>query len=835
MKKKALIALALLLLCLIAWKLYASYARVSAMASFGYDAQGKFIFFSFSKPVFLEKIVIEEEEYSIKREAKQDYTLRYNWKPREEYTIRLVYSRGSSILRAKAPALESALQAEARFYRASFGEERVAVAEARVFSVENDVVKAYFSPGEEERVTILRYPPVFTSRDWYEEFIRLLVQELKKAWVKVRVESRLEKADGLLVVASGAWPEGLNRDNRTIYIGGPPGEVLIRRDGSLTLGKTWEGISASHSPVSSRLNFKNSAYTTSRYTRAVAYREDGMPGVFWLGNTLIFSNTLDRGWNSVEEAVGDVVEAVLTGGFGAAAKEEFKLKGNAANFTFIAYTRIQNASGWSLTLLSDNEGVRLTGKLLGGEAEIDAPASVYPGEEVEIRALIHTKSRNLRLEITGVRSKGRGMIEEASTKGIEARMIRAVFPESGLYLVKLLDGENVLGAALIRAKSMDVKATSVKLGANGAISLKILEDGKPYTGLAELIVNGERVLKAEVINGYLSYRGELPKDARVELLLHGKSYPISIVSGKGTLPAWVKTYHLVLVAILLLSALFSALVRKRESKAVTIDIPSVWRKEEIRAKASEVLKVFELYNRRMRWEAMPLTIEEVRKALHIFGVTKGYPDMRSLRRLLDREMSISVPLRERRVPDELCVASAYGYYAPYRWERDYQSVEHLAMIRACYDWLLSHGIEAKPLTLPSNRKGYPDILAVASSEVFNRIFEASHPEGEVVIYVECESGKKPSKEAKVKLVRAFHEKLRFLADNPLNTWEKNDKEEEFVVTKVLLLVLSEELYDAYKELLFNGEDEYQELVNEILELRSKKKLFIKNVKNLFQN
>jgi hypothetical protein len=523
-----LLVLALLALSLAAWKLYSIYGRVSVEVGFGYDGSGKFIALSFSRPVFLEKVAVGDEELIVQREVGQGYTLRYNWRPREEYPLRLVYGRGSSLVRVKAPFLKDMLKGEARFYRASYGGENLAVAELKVFSVENGWVRAYFSPAveTEDRVTILRYPTVFTSQDRYEEFVNKLAEELKKAGVRVRIVKKLEDAEGLLVIANGAWPEGLSTTNKSIYVGAPPGDVLVRRDGSLSLGEVWEGTVVSRGRVDSELKFKSSAYTVSRGVETAVFREDGMPAIYRLGNTLVFSNTLDRGWESVEEAVDDVVEAVVTGGFRSWAKRTYELDGDASNLTTLMHAKIRGSDKWSITLLSENGGLKITGELEGGDAKIEGPASVYPGEEAEFRALVPGDHGNLELAITGGSGRGRGVVEDASTKGLEARRIRAVFQEGGLYLVKLLDGERVVGSALVKAKAMDVQAISIKTGERGGLYLRILEEGRPYMGPVKLLVNGEPVLEEEVEKGYLQYRGMLKEGSRVELLIHGKNYAI---------------------------------------------------------------------------------------------------------------------------------------------------------------------------------------------------------------------------------------------------------------------------------------------------------------------
>jgi hypothetical protein len=312
------------------------------------------------------------------------------------------------------------------------------------------------------------------------------------------------------------------------------------------------------------------------------------------------------------------------------------------------------------------------------------------------------------------------------------------------------------------------------------------------------------------------------------------------------LPPWIRPYHIALTVLVLLSALFSSLVRSRKSMTVTIEIPRVWNREETRAKAGDVLEVFELYNRRMRWVYLPLTLGEVQKALYLFGVARGYPDRTSVMRLLDRDMNISTPLAMRRVTDDLCVANAHGYYAPYTWEKNYQSVEHLAMIRACYEWLISRGIEAKPLTLPSYRESYPDLLAVARSEVFNQVFGASHPKGEVVTYVECETGKKSGADAGEKLLKAFRDKIHILAEkeqvNQASTAGQNgpgtgsetgeeNTDEKFSVTKALLFILSPELHEAYEALIEGDEKEQEKILGKVKKYTSESRLLVLHVED----
>jgi hypothetical protein len=820
--------------------------KPSAKASFGYDGGGKFISLSFDRPVDLEKVAVDDEEIEVYAKKVQDYTLRYNWEPNKDYTIRLVYRRGGGLLRARAPRLEARLEARARFYRASSGAQEVAAAEVELFSLENDLVRAYLSPSVERRVTILRLPTVFTSEERYGKFIRELEEELERIGIEVRVVKKLEDAEGLVVIANGAWPKGLNPNlsaSRAIYIGASPGDVLVREDGSLSLGRTWEGIVEGTSLVDSWLNFHRSAYTALEPGEALAYREDGLPGVFWLGNVLVFSNTLDRGWETAKAAVEDVVEAIVSG-FGEGAKKELRLRRDARNVTLIMSADLHGEE-WTLTLVSEGIGAVVHGELEGGMAKVEGPEGVYPGEEAEFRALVPGGRRRLVLEVTG----GMGEMEEASTKGLEARRIRTWFSEPGPQLVKLLDGEKVVGCALVMVRSIGVEVLEFERGEKGRVYLRVTEDGEVYSGPAELRVGGASLFEGEVEEGVLRYRGEVP-EGEAEVLIHGKSYPLALPEG-GFLPGWMRPYHLVLLLLAMASAAFSALVREREARWARMNLPPLPRQEPVYVKAGEVLRVFDLYNARMRWEKLPLTLEEVQRGLYLFGVSKGrYPDRDSVRRALDEVMSIFIPEVGRRVPDMLCVEKAYGYYAPYRWREDYQSIEHLAMIRIAYERLLGLGMEVRPLTLPSHGRSYPDLLAVSEPQVFSLAFGgAPADKGIIELFVECETGKKPGKEGE-KLLRALREKLPALHRQPLlrapkekekggredpqdseerDSEKKKEKEEVTQVARAMLFVLSPGLYQACQRLM---EDRQDPILLEAERLAREKRLFFANVEDL---
>jgi hypothetical protein len=823
--------------------------KPSAKASFGYDGGGKFISLSFDRPVDLEKVAVNGKEMEIYAKKVQGYTLRYNWEPDKDYTIRLVYRRGGGLLRARAPRLEARLEAGARFYRASFGAREVVAAEVELFTLENDLVRVYLSPSVVCRVTILRLPLVFTSEERYGEFIRELEEELERIGIEVKVVKKLEDAEGVVVIANGAWPEGLNPNlsaSRAIYIGAPPGDVLVREDGSLSLGSTWEGVVEDASRVESGLNFRRSAYTALEPGEALAYREDGLPGVFWLRNVLVFSNTLDRGWETAKAAVEDVVEVIVSG-FGEGEKKKLRLRKDARNITLVMSADLHGEE-WALTLVSENLGAVVRGELEGGMAKVQGPEKVYPGEEAEFRVLIPEGHRRLVLKVTG----GEGEMEEASTKGLEARRIRARFSEPGPQLVKLLDGEKVVGCALVMVRSIGVEVLEFERGKKGRIHLKITEDGEAYSGPAELRVGGVPLFEGEVKEGVFRYRGEVP-EGEAEVLIHGKSYPLTLAE-EGFLPGWMRPYHLVLLLLALASATFSALIRERETRWARMNLPPLPRQEPVYVKAGEVLRVFDLYNARMRWEKFPLTLEEVQRGLYLFGISKGrYPDRDSVRRVLDEVMSISVPEVERRVPDNLCVEKAYGYYAPYQWRKDCQSIEHLAMIRIAYERLLGLGMEVKPLTLPSYGRSYPDLLAVSEPQVFRLAFGgAPADKGIIELFVECETGKKPGKEGE-KLLRALREKLPALRREPLlrapkekekggrredsqdseerDSEKKKEKEKEEVtpVTRAMLFVLSPGLYQAYQRLMEKKQDP---VLVEAEKLTMENRLFFASVEDL---
>jgi hypothetical protein len=223
-------------------------------------------------------------------------------------------------------------------------------------------------------------------------------------------------------------------------------------------------------------------------------------------------------------------------------------------------------------------------------------------------------------------------------------------------------------------------------------------------------------------------------------------------------------------------------------------------------------------------------------------------------------MSISVPEVERRVPDSLCVESAYGYYAPYSWRKDCQSIEHLAMIRAAYEGLLGLGMEVKPLTLPSYGKSYPDLLAVSEPREFRLAFGgAPAEEGIVELLVECETGKKPGREAGEKLLQLLRDKLGALRRKPLlkepeekeeqreggepgeeergkERGEKGEREEKegekaTPVSRAMLLVLSPGLYAAYERLM---EEKQDPILLEAKRLEEEKRLFFTNVEDLLR-
>lgn len=867
-RKKIVLVLAFVALSLVFWRLYLAHGDVSARASFGYDDEGKFVAFSFDRPVYLRKVQVGDEEFPVKKEVGQSYVLRYNWKSKRDYSFRLEFKRGGVFVHAIAPVVEPRLEIEARFYHAYYGGDKVAVAETRLFSVENDVVRAYFTgaAGLAEEVVILRYPPVLTPHGVYEDFIKELSQELKKLGVRVVVSKKPRDTKGLLVIAGGAWPQQLNHAGSVIYIGASPGEVLVRADGSLTLGRRWENIIPKLGRVSGELNFRKSAYTALNPDEVVVYREDGYPGVFRIGNVLVFSNTLDLGWRNVRGAVEDVVKAVISWGFIPGAEESFRLRGDARNFTFILHAALGNENGrLGLAVVSEKTGKVLVQDALRGEATVKGPLRVYPGEETVFTAYVPGEHESLRVEITGVGGGG-AQLETEPTLGVDVRRIRASFNESGKYLVKVKDGGEFLGAALVHVRKIEVEPLRIEAGARGVISIAVMDDGEPYSGVAVLYIDGQEAMKVSVKDGLLRYHGYVPKNPEIFVDIHGKRYLVE-VSKEGLLPGWVKPYHIALTVLMVLAALFSFLVRERETRAVTITMPEAAGGKEVYVKATEVIRAFDLYNRRMRWEKLPLSLAEVQRALYLFGVCRGYPSWDSVKKLLDRDMNADIPGTKRRVPDELCVLKAYGLYAPVSWETGGQSIEHLAMIRAAYEWLLRRGVEVKALTASSFTKGYPDLVGVATADVMKAVFGYSSTWDETVLLVECETGLKSEGETVVeRLVLALSKKVRALRppeagetqeeERGNRTGEKESKSGKgggggSVVQKksnekgwryhpwllknvVLIFVLSPELYAAYKRLTEKERDS-QDLFDEVMAAIREKKAFVVSMKDIIRD
>ncbi|NOZ59194.1 MAG: hypothetical protein GXO66_06430, partial [Euryarchaeota archaeon] len=204
-----------------------------------------------------------------------------------------------------------------------------------MYSVGRDRLVVYPTGSVPEKVYLLDYPAVSTSKEEFDGFAGALSNYLSEA--DIGVHYLTEPATGrspdpvpVLVIATGALPadrdflnriqkrSGCNTTSSIFYLGTPPDGVVVDSRGNVdTSPGIFPATERSRSPVrAGTLRMKESAYTLVLQPgeEAAVKRSDGLPAVYRTGCMTVFTNTIGSGWDTPEDAAWDTFVGIVTGG-----------------------------------------------------------------------------------------------------------------------------------------------------------------------------------------------------------------------------------------------------------------------------------------------------------------------------------------------------------------------------------------------------------------------------------------------------------------------------------------------------------------------------------------
>lgn len=796
-------------------------SKINVGIAAGFDEEGKYFLIAPDRGGFLKKVVIGTSEIEVNEEAapKDPIKVYYNWEPRREYKVSAVFERGVSTAAHTAPQQRSELHPNVSFYWAGYGEQAKLTAVLDFFSVENDNVRVYLGEAFPSRVYILEYPTVLTSKNAFEKFKDALISELRKTGVSVSEVSdagEAELEEGVLISANGALPVEiaeriLNESKKegsvsVIYIGTPPGEFLVSRTGSVRSAAPWREIKKESSPAEQGgIAFKNSAYTIPN-AYPIAKRADGFPGVFRAGKVLIFSNTLDEGWSSYEDAVRDTVMAVVSNGYGAYSFRSFELKRDARRVVSLLSAeapKLENVASKnaSAVFVAERDKQLVYGKTLAGfaappEGRIELPQNALPGDVYSVLRARGNGTHHLKIE--ALRDGGKSTeFEVGRVKIMDTFVERFQFslPQPGDYLVKLVRDGDVVGSSLVHVHEIKVLTHE---SSEGTV-IRIYQDEKPYEGKVSISTDG-----AEIYSGHFKDYYAARRAGNVAVEINGVFYEPSKRTQRKFIE--LEPVHVALLAVLALVAAFNLIAGRKERIVIALHFSSPEEKQRIRIPVKRVLELFTLYNIRRSLPYTPLSAEEMQRALYLFGgLLDSYPSLEEVKQALEKMKDLK---DEKRKELKDYVEEALGVYAPKMWSIETgQGIYHMGMVKHVYDYFIRRGFLAKPIMNRSKEAGgyanLPDVIAVGNGER---------------IYVECETGRK--KDSLPELIGSYIALYEELRMNPLPESLQHYKES-------LWVVLSEELWDRYAREAWRGSENLKEWADSYAR---EGKVFVKSIK-----
>lgn len=735
---------------------------------FGYDSNGKYLIIMTKKPTKLHYIKLNNEEIARNLWVPIDGAkIRYPWSSKESYMIEAKFDNGKYRIKKKAPYIKSDIDVGSVV---STGSEIL----IQFKTIEYDRVEVFLAEPPEE-VLILDYPVVSQTKSEYDDYIGALISFLSKSRIKYRYSTSTEfKNNTIMVIAFGALPKdpefiqniriGKNC-SPVIYIGARIGSLVETPDGNIDTYQTFPGLEAIEATVKGNeyIRMKRSSYTSSYYDRSVVRRDDGKPAIYETGCALVFTSTINTGWESPEDAAWDTFMAIISKNGLKPPIYKFNPRGDVLN----TLLKIDGSNDVKELLVFAYKGDELSKieKIVLPESNNPLPASIvlldkpYPGKR---KALI-----KLRVQETGkdvrVIAVSRETGETYTTTlgkcvSKECTFRKDILLPSGPVLLAVEYGGRLSNAQEIKVRSLKAVA---KPEDNGYL-LYVYEDGEPYVGEV-------KVSTPEGGSGNLNINGQLRIiGSSFTLAVEGTKVPVTYSA-----PPSRPTFPKPLLFIAIASAMLYLIRRSKKKRDVIIPVVIEIKEEkpQITIKASKVIEAIEKYNKLIGMEYYPLDQAEFKYALSIYATNEIVTD----------EMIANLIEKMNFMPDDkLKVVKVYGYYVPLAWEKKIsESVEHITMCRAVYDFAFKKKYHAmriidwdKEVAMPLDYR--PDLVLTDRYKL---------------VYVEVVSPRqKKSLKRVIRKYVAIIEKLREV-----------DKEEGYGFQTELWVVLPDELYKQYRQ------------------------------------
>jgi len=686
----------------------------SGYAAMGYDRGGKYILVVAGQPTVLNELKVGGETVAENLWVpKSGAKVRYVWESGKTYRVSAELGTGKFKQRVVAPRVEpkAVISSAARTPDSGWV--------LRLHSLGHDRLLAYPLEDVPEFVSILEYPTVATSGKEFDTFTSALTGYLSKA--QVRVRHITDPAEGLapgtvLVIASGTLPADetilkriqMGYNCTVLYLGMPPDGVVVDSRGNVdTSPGIFPATGGPAAPVGTdSMRMKESAYTClaarDGEVQEVVERSDGHQAVYRTGCMTVLTNTIGSGWDSPQDAAWDAFIGIMTGGRFHGPVAEYRPGGDVLN----SLVQVPAGAEGIMVLVYDKGGENLVQilredlkrKVANGGSNSTLSlvflGEVLPGERealVKFDSPVNGTGKIIATNLDTTESLVTDLGEVQQGRNAFRRHISL---PPGRVVVAVEVGDWLSGGQYITVPQVSASARTVGGGGrkrkDTGYLVEISLDGQPYHGVIEVDTPGKGRGRLE-IDGTI-----LVRDQEFSLYLEGYPIPVSWES-----PDTGAGVPLELVAVAMaFGTLGIAVTRRKREKTVTIVFKVVERKEGALVTASRVVAAFEQYNKHMGFEKFPLSTEEVKHALGMY-VSKGVTPTRTV---VEDLMAKMAHLRE-----DLRVEEHYGYYVPTKWARETgQSAEHLAMIRAVYDYALDRGYYAEPITRAHG--DYHDVL-----------------------------------------------------------------------------------------------------------------------------
>ncbi len=742
--------------------------------SMGYDNTGKYILIVPDKSTLLDSMTVNGKTVNaaVKRWVPGDgLKIKYIWKSGETYKIFAVLDIGNIKRIVTAPVVRPQIKIST-----TYGRSTVLL---MVHSIGYDRIQMFYTSHLPAMVNFLQYPVVYQTEKGYQEYMGALNTLLGMSHINTNyVTQPTLSSDSILVSANGALPDDMNflkqiqegKECNVIYLGIRPGSVVVGPDGSVNTYNRFRETTLSKSPVeTSWLKMKTSAYTVTGQQNVVTLvkRQDGLPAVYKTGCMVVFTNTVDSGWKTPEDAAWDTFIGIITDEKFIPPVAQFFPEDNAMSSLVQIPARQGKlfVLGYNSGSLTEIQQIKIEKSQKPFNATIIFLAASIPGgNSAVIRFTLPEgiKAGGLAKVLATSMSTGKSIVTDlgAVKKGVNVFNKEIVLPPGNVLTAVEIAGR--LSRAQI-VKVPDIVAIAEALPGGGYL-VKVSENGMPYSGKISVITpqKGKGTLK---IDGKLDITGETFK-----LYINNYSIPVSYVSSgvseKKAIPVKIILFALALVVIV---SIFLSRKKKTHITHIVFRIPE--KTEGARVTASKVINAFSMYNKRMGIKYFPLNLKEVKHAMGVYVLKGILPTDNVTLKLMEKMKLLQTNLK---------IKESFGFYAPAKWEKDTgQSIEHLAMIRLVYDYALNKGMYARPIT-QNNFQENPDMILTDRRKV---------------VYVEVLSTKRH--QSLEKDMMKYMRKAKRL--------RKVDKEREYGYLGEIWVVLPEGDYKSYREAVDRGE------------------------------